>query len=559
MTKDNEMIKRSEASSLKPTKYYPLVDATLDCCQMIESIADFVACKFDIIDGFLKTCDEVGVDTEGFEESLVGGNVDSNLRKTLLDWVTDAIAIVPGRTKIVQDMNGNDIEVPDARSKPKKAFELTESQCENILKYAGIIKATRPTPQMKYIINNKDKIDKDKFIKMMNFLFDNMYKCYSNEDRLKAKAFLSHAMVNTKRLLCGLSDEYQQMFGLWSTSKGTGKDVLMKSLIRGLTGDDVTSYKMQDLIRNFNLTLARTKGMFYIEELSNVESSKKNEIKSMITQKMIPIEQKGKEVQEIPRKFTICVTANEDPSRVFNDENKERRAGFARIIGTNYFYKTSEETNKEYLLAPYFAWMWLYCPIEYWYNPADTKELAEQDSDRTISMGMDIMEKLEEISKAKVVLDKVNKNCAENILKGEKFSRKRLETLFKGTVFQGWEIGKFLGSDYVKPLAQGKFKINRDYYESVKSSGETASVMEEYKTPSVVVDVDALVKTIQEGLDYKFPTPKFVKCEEVKRVLDFGFGECGAILKDDSKGHLELVPNRLQSRSKCITLDNNIT
>lgn len=460
---------------------------------------------------FIACCIGANVDvSELVMDDLYSFNNDLNqdLRVYSLKWLDDCVPKIP-KTFL---KNGQTYQIPN---EVEPMFQIDKSEKMLFVQTVSLMASTMESEGVKMIKDNLEICDVNKFVKMVNILFDKLYKCYDEEETKKAKVFLIHSMVNTKRLLCGKSDEYQQIFGLWSTDKGTGKDVFFKSMIYAITRNGVTSRNMSDLVRNFNYELAKTQGYFYLEELTEVDKKLKNQIKQIITADCIPIELKGKEVANMKRKFTLCISANEEPSKMFSDENKERRAGFARIVGTNYFYKSEYAESSMYLLWRYFMLMWLYCPIEYFYNTSDIKRMAETDSKRNITSNYELIVRLKEIASrdkddVSIPQEKQKISIAQKIVNGARFSRRDLTTVFeKESGVSTYEPSRLLKSSFVSEQKGSYFKL--DYQKAIETEEELKIELEEtsFKTPSVTIDIDKLCECIVDDVEFEFPEPKF--------------------------------------------------
>lgn len=531
---------------MKPMSNFPKEYETIPVPYQMESKDEMLGSLQSKAMQFIVCCESVNVDTSSlvmddlFNYDL---NLDQSLRNYALKWLDDCIPTKPKKAIV----KGVEVEIP---GQFEKAFQIDKSEKQLFLQTLSLIASSKDSEGVKEMRAKLSEVNTRKFVKCINILFEKLYRCYDEEETKKAKLFLIHSMVNTKRLLLDKSDEYQQIFGLWSSDKGTGKDVFFKSMIYALTRKSVTSRNMSDLVRNFNYELGKTQGYFYLEELTEVDRKLKNQIKQIITADSIPIELKGKEVVNKKRKFTLCISANEEPSRMFSDENRERRAGFARIVGTNYFYKSKFTDSSMYLLWRFFRLMWIYCPIEYFYNTSIIKGWAETDSKRNITSNFELVERLREIASrnkedVQNPQEKDRITIAQRIVKGSRFSRRDLNTVFdKERGIAQYEPNRFLKSTFVYEMKGSYFKL--DYRKAIETEESLKTEIEEttFKTPSVTLDVDELCKCIEEDREFVFPEPKF---ENVCNTYECRNGEKYNILEmigGDEKNIQSPSPNR---------------
>lgn len=495
----------------------------------------------EIATTFVRAWQKAGQDMDLLVEASDSDQLSSGLAQRRIDAKTDAVEYA--KSCIPSHVITKEIAVKTKKSQrlanPEQSITydvvepLYQIDDKAWTSYTGWVSAKAmdcPGARELYYKENMDKIDPNKFKLGLNMLFDHMYFIPGGKSKVnRAKVLFAHAMINTKRLILGEQDSYQQVFGLWSEEKGRGKDVFIQSLGYALTGKIPTSHKITDISSNFNVDLARTHGMYYVAEMGKITEELKNNLKNLITAPVIRMEKKGVDPISCRRKFTVFMSCNEDLGPLFWDEAKERRCASVETYGSNYMYRTArniDNGNLYCLLVPFFEKLWEYCPMnlsDLGLSIDNTQRLAEIPCRSNLEKCIRVFQHLKLIAE-------VDENSPRQIdgkgwgptaegwfTEGKSFTKGNLEDLLSDTNFKNGQFHTFL-NQFISPNngfctrleKNGWFKLDLESAQKMEAELQNAYDLEFISgKPQVELDIDAIAKSLEEGRMFEFPKPTF--------------------------------------------------
>lgn len=273
-------------------------------------------------------------------------------------------ANIPTKKKIVTDEDGNQ------QVKNVKAYTFTDGLIKDFKK---LLKPHYDREHFLYRAKQHfaqfDYPDEEKFDKLNYYLWHNIFLTVNTTSVIRE---FKHWMINTKKAISldpNNTTKYETIFGLWEPNGKTGKSFLLEALCKAITIDEKL-ITIDSRIFKFNSHyLKNAIGVIYKDEIGDLVKHK-DELKELITTKIVTVEGKNKDPYFVQKTFSMLVSGNKELAPyLFEDEGDAQRRN-ATIEARGRIISCEQRD-----LINYFKLMLKYCPLD-----EDTNEYVKNTS-----------------------------------------------------------------------------------------------------------------------------------------------------------------------------------